>query len=287
MTPRNISDIYEVTATLLHLRIKPDATTQSVNVLPRGTELVAIDPTPEGSWLFVSVVTTGQKGYVHIAHIRKMTAKPSKSSKKEGSHFYDVDKVAFEGLAERRSPANHRVISEKIESKDIISVLSFLDVENASHLRYKPTSKATYCNIYATDFCALLGVYMPRVWWFGSPDSSGKLVTPIYGLNVAEMNANMLTDWLSMHPTAREQWTLHSSPNELRESVNEGGRIGVVSGAISRGIGHISIVVPDHSQNPTLLQSEAGARNRYLGRSEWYKSNRYRKVIFASAKIAL
>jgi hypothetical protein len=38
-------------------------------------------------------------------------------------------------------------------------------VDKATHKRYKPIPNATFCNIYAHDYCHLAGVYLPRVWW--------------------------------------------------------------------------------------------------------------------------
>ena len=51
--------------------------------------------------------------------------------------------------------------------EQLLEIVNYLDSANTSHLRYKPKSRTTYCNIYAYDYCYLAGVFLPRTWWTG------------------------------------------------------------------------------------------------------------------------
>ena len=72
-------------------------------------------------------------------------------------------------------------------------------VDKASHARYRPRDGATFCNIYAHDYCHLAGVYLPRVWW--TPDAierlaQGETVEPRLESTIDEQRANNLFRWL-------------------------------------------------------------------------------------------
>ena len=72
-------------------------------------------------------------------------------------------------------------------------IVDWLAPEAAAHKRYQPTASATFCNVYAHDYCHLAGVYLPRVWW--KPDAlakwaAGVTVTPEYDVTIEEITAN-------------------------------------------------------------------------------------------------
>jgi hypothetical protein len=77
-------------------------------------------------------------------------------------------------------------------------IVAFLAPDDATHVRYQPTVDATFCNIYAHDYCHLAGVYLPRVWWMQSALAklaAGGTVTPDLGVTIGEMTANALVPW--------------------------------------------------------------------------------------------
>ena len=53
------------------------------------------------------------------------------------------------------------------KSKQLLAIVNYLDPEAPSHKRYQRTPGATFCNVYAYDYCYLAGVYLPG--YGGSP----------------------------------------------------------------------------------------------------------------------
>jgi hypothetical protein len=154
--------------------------------------------------------------------------------------------------------------------------------------RYQPTADATYCNVYAADYCYLASAYLPRVWWTNSAlmkIAQGATVPVLYGDTVREMRADDLFAWLcDMGPAFG--WTRVFDASALQKAANEGG-IGIICAdrrAPGRS-GHITVVVPEvaghaatrdvdgHVVQP--LQSQAGARNFRYGSAgpSWWMSD--------------
>lgn len=169
----------------------------------------------------------------------------------------------------------------------LTDIVAWLDSPNSK--RYQPALGATYCNVYAADFCYLAAAYLPRVWWTNSAliqIAQGASVPVRYADTVREMRADDLFAWLcDMGP--RFGWTRVFDATALQNAANAGG-IGLICAdrkAEGRA-GHISVVVPEvdgqravrdadgHVVQP--LQSQAGARNfRYgsAGPSWWMSSD--------------
>lgn len=108
-----------------------------------------------------------------------------------------------------------------------------LNVEQSP--RYAPRDDgSTFCNIYATDFIAGMGVAAPRHWMMstGDPAAVGK------GL---EMSANRLYDWFEEH-SARYGWM--AADSVTAQNAAERGHVVVVCWKNpTRRPGHIAVVV--------------------------------------------
>lgn len=161
-------------------------------------------------------------------------------------------------------------LREKVEA-----IIDFLDVEDSP--RYRPDA-ATYCNVYAADFAALAGVYLPRVWW-KNPKHDVVPDAPIYDVNVREMRANDLFDWFHQWG-ARFGWREELRAGALQSVADEGG-VGVI---IAKNVklsasGHVAMVVPATDKVKPLIvdgavvvpvQSCAGRRNQARFASRWW-----------------
>lgn len=155
--------------------------------------------------------------------------------------------------------------------------------------RWKPNAGKTYCNIYASDVCHLLGLYLPRQWWRNP--STGR--PPIdYGVNTRELGANALHDWL-IEFGPQFGWVQLADGDELREYLNNTGGVGLVSARRkdrSRS-GHITVAFPD-STVPAgsangLLQSQAGTVNhRWFRGLKLRKGSTYDSVVFFAEAFA-
>ena len=112
---------------------------------------------------------------------------------------------------------------------ELATIIDYLAVDNVAHLRYQPRDGATFCNIYAHDFCHLAGVYLPRVWW--TPDAverltRGEPVEPRLGSTIDEQRANDLFRWLRAFGP-RFGWRQAGSLTELQTEANVGA-VGVI-----------------------------------------------------------
>jgi hypothetical protein len=154
------------------------------------------------------------------------------------------------------------------------AIIDWLAVDKASHQRYQPRGGATFCNIYAHDYCHLAGVYLPRVWWTpGAIErlARGEQVPVRYGETVDEMRANGLFRWLRDFG-ARFGWRQAGTLSLLQQEVNQGAIGLLVARRKHEGKpGHIVMVVPETETMRARrdrtgavvapLQSEAGAKN--------------------------
>lgn len=174
--------------------------------------------------------------------------------------------------------------------------VAYLNVRRS--VRYRAAGGQTFCNIYATDYAHMMGVYLPRVWWL--PEAlekiqAGVTVHPVYAKTVGELNANALHDWL-------ERWGLtfgwvKGDFTTVQHAVNMGA-VGMLAAARKDPTrsGHIAIVVPEsvtHGKaawvppvggNPAVciapLQCQAGAINKqyWTGAGWWSAEALYRAV---------
>jgi len=171
---------------------------------------------------------------------------------------------------------------QKVE--ELHKIINWLKVDQS--LRYLPKAGATYCNIYAYDYCYLANVYLPRVWWTSKAISmltGGTSVSPIYAKTVSELNANSLHNWFSEYGNEFD-WRQTFDLTELQESANSGSVC--IMSARRKDLnksGHICAVVPETDDHKavrkngsvtTPVQSQAGATNfRYGGKIWWTSVN--------------
>lgn len=177
----------------------------------------------------------------------------------------------------------------------VSAIVDYLDVANPAHRRYQPGGGNTYCNIYATDFAYLCGVYLPRVWWTDPALRrlhAGETVPVAYGQTVRELNANSLFDWLEDHGSAFG-WVPEVDLTTLQAAANAG-EVCVIVGqrAELNRPGHITVVVPEqdgarakrNAGGEVLhpLESQAGTRNvlRAAAASAWWLNARFRAHAF-------
>lgn len=122
-----------------------------------------------------------------------------------------------------------------------------LNVEQSP--RYAPQAAATFCNVYATDFIAGMGVTAPRHWMTsgGDPAAVGK------GL---EMSANRLCDWFAEHG-ARYGW-MKADAVTAQNAADRGHVVVVCWKNPKRLPGHIAVVVGRDRI------SQAGRKNQFL-----------------------
>ncbi|MEM6372680.1 MAG: hypothetical protein AAF727_07870 [Pseudomonadota bacterium] len=205
-------------------------------------------------------------------------------------------------VTRRRDPANAHSLNEPgmpgrggatpdVLRESIHGVISFLNPENvAQHARYAPRGRLTFCNIYAHDFCALCGVYLPRVWWMEgalAAIAGGAPVQPLYGNTVQEMRANDLFRWLAAYGPGFG-WQRVATATALQNHANLGAVCLIIARRKNDGAsGHVSMVVPETEAHRARrlpggdvsapLQSQAGSRNfNYdAGRTDWWKAEKF------------
>jgi hypothetical protein len=178
---------------------------------------------------------------------------------------------------------------------ELAAIIDWLAVDKTSHKRYRPTSTATFCNIYMHDYCFLAGVYLPRVWWLpGAIErlAKGEDVEPIYEKTIDEQRANDLFRWLSDFGP-RFGWRATGTLTKLQEAANLGGLSIIVARRRDDGrSGHIVMVVPETDSNRARrnsdgeviapLQSQAGTVNfQYgTGKLDWWTDDRFAASAF-------
>ncbi len=178
---------------------------------------------------------------------------------------------------------------------ELEAIIAWLGVDKSSHSRYQPTSQATFCNIYVHDYCALAGVYLPRVWWLpGAIErlAKGEAVEPIYEKTIDEQRANDLFRWLRDFGP-RFGWRATGTLTKLQEAADLGGIGIIVARRKDDGrSGHIVAVVPETDSNRARrnsageviapLQSQAGSVNfQYgTGKLEWWTDDRFAASAF-------
>jgi hypothetical protein len=186
-----------------------------------------------------------------------------------------------DSTAARANPLGERFQPSRAAGLD--AIVRYLNVE--SSVRYTRTSETTFCNVYAYDYCTLAGVYLPRVWWTRKAldrIAAGENVAIKYGETVAEVNANLLYEWLREFGP-QFGWRSVDSAKELQQAANAG-KIAVICARRQKRSksGHIAVVVPEsaplcvaqregaHVRLP--LQSQAGATNFCFscGKNEWW-----------------
>ena len=178
---------------------------------------------------------------------------------------------------------------------ELAAIIDYLAVDKAAHKRYRPTGSATFCNIYAHDYCHLAGVYLPRVWWSAAAIeklAQGQTVAPLLGNTIDEQRANDLFRWLRDFGM-RFGWRQTGSLTKMQQEVNQGAIGVIVARRKNDGLsGHIAVVVPETGDETAKrdaagevtapLQSQAGRTNfRYgTGGTNWWKGDQFAESAF-------
>lgn len=178
----------------------------------------------------------------------------------------------------------------------LLDIVRWLDVNNPAHQRYWPQGGATYCNIYAHDYCDLAGVYLPRVWWTERALlhwQTGEALPARYDDTVRELNANALHDWLADHGPGFG-WHRETSLTTLQAAANSGDVCLIIARRrdLNRS-GHVSVVIPEHDTAMARrdrdgcvtrpVESQAGTRNHCVivhQGSPWWLHERYQSFAF-------
>jgi hypothetical protein len=174
--------------------------------------------------------------------------------------------------------------------EELWRIIDHLAVDKASHTRYQPRTGVTFCNIYAHDFCALAGVYLPRVWWTADAIerlTRGEKVDPRIGATIFEQRANDLFRWLHAFGP-RFGWRQTGTLDKLQAEANLGAVALIIARRKLEGrSGHVALVVPEKDPFQARrnsaglvvapLQSQAGARNfRFdTGTANWWNGEQF------------
>jgi hypothetical protein len=191
------------------------------------------------------------------------------------------------GEAARKTRSPSASASERVAQ--LVALADWLDVERS--IRYARTPRATFCNVYAADYCYLAAAYLPRVWWTDSALlrlGRGETVAVLYAETVREMRADDLFAWL-VDMGLNFGWRRVFDATALQEAANGGGVGLICADRAAEGLpGHISVVVPeangrratrDADGNVTQpLQTQAGASNFRFGSAgaSWWSGSVFR-----------
>lgn len=295
--------MYRVIATSLNLRSSPTvAPKNKLAVLPQGQEVEKLDGSKE-PWWFVETNLGGNaiQGYVHsqylvdghdaahevvlgehdtIPAVHLAENNPAVTRSADGKRAYP--------LGENSRPFRDNGLDPQGKAEQLTSIIEWLDVESSK--RYQRTSSATYCNIYACDYCYLAGAYLPRVWWTQKALldlTQGHSVTVSYGGTVTELNANSLHDWLVQFG-ADFGWQRTFSYDDAQAAANQGRVVVVCAKRVTTNSpGHICVIAPETEQHiaqrkggggsiSVPLQSQAGSSNyRYRVTNLWWTSDQF------------
>lgn len=160
----------------------------------------------------------------------------------------------------RANPWGHAyALTESPPSIDPIEVVRWLAVERSP--RYRPSSAATYCNVYAYDLCNALGAFLPRVYWLEPVIAAfmrGETREPVLGTTVRELSANDLFRWFERWGTTYG-WERVSNLNDAQDAANGGAPVVICARQSNEhASGHIGCVLPE-SDACRALRGESGA----------------------------
>jgi len=314
---------HRVTATSLNFRSSPEVPSVSsrnrIGSLGRGKEVVKVRDADSAGWVQIRTLLNGvlREGFVAARFLERLpgapaavpsvaepaVAPPTPPSPPPAlailpSHMAenrrDITRARDGGraypLGEAGRPGRSASASTAKKVEQLLEIVNYLDSANTSHLRYKPKSRTTYCNIYAYDYCYLAGVFLPRTWWTGPAlrrMRDGESLSVVYGETVRELNANALHDWFKDYG-AGYGWKNEIELDSMQGAANEGEVCIIVAQRrdLNRS-GHIVAIVPEHdgmrakrnSQGEVIqpVESQAGSRNfRFgVGNRQWWQDEKF------------
>lgn len=309
----------DVRETPLRLRSSPaiDKDNPTANViarLPDGHIVQAVSNTKQNGFLEVETSLLGAhfRGFasaeflksapdVDVVPVLQPASDPPSSGivevimpRKPGTVTKRINPATAHSLNESGQPGRKGTTPDALRS-ELAAIIDWLAVDKEAHKRYKPIPNATFCNIYAHDYCHLAGVYLPRVWWSAAAIeklAQGKTVQPLLGNTIDEQRANDLFRWLRDFGM-RFGWRQTGSLTKLQQEVNQGAIGVIVARRKNDGLsGHIACVVPETDEHTAKrdaggevtapLQSQAGRNNfRYgNGGPNWWKGQQFAESAF-------
>ena len=214
--------------------------------------------------------------------------------RKPGTVTKRVGIATAHSLNEPDQPGRKGTTPDELRA-ELATIIEYLGVDKPAHKRYKPITNATFCNIYAHDYCHLAGVYLPRVWWTAGAIerlAQGHNVPILLGNTIEEQRANDLFRWLRDFGL-RFGWRQTGSLTNLQLEVNQGAIGVIVARRKNDGLsGHIAVVVPETDKESAKrnaagevtapLQSQAGRNNfKYgTGGTNWWKGEQFAESAF-------
>ena len=263
----------EVETSLLGAHFRGFASADFLKAAPDVQEVPVLHPAPAPPTSGIVAVT--------------MPRKPGTVTKRTGI-------ATAHSLNEPGQPERQGTTPDELRD-DLATIIEYLAVDKSTHKRYKPITNATFCNIYAHDYCHLAGVYLPRVWWTAGAIerlAQGHTVPILLGNTIEEQRANDLFRWLRDFGL-RFGWRQTGSLTNLQLEVNQGAVGVIVARRKNDGLsGHIAVVVPETDAESAKrntagevtapLQSQAGRNNfRYgTGGPNWWKGNQFAESAF-------
>jgi hypothetical protein len=312
---------YEVDTLQSTLRVRsepkissPNPTSNVIGELPDGQLVRSVTGTAVKGFLEVETSLSGAhfRGFSSLKYLKPVAgpaeipvvvpaeAPPTSGivavymPRKAGTITKRTDIAGSHSLNEAGQPGRNGSTPETLRA-ELADIIAWVAVDKVSNKRYQPRPGATFCNIYAHDYCYLAGVYLPRVWWTPKAIEAlaqGKAVVPRYGDTIDEQRANGLFRWLSDFGP-RFGWRQTGTPSKLQLEVNQGA-VGLISAQrkVDGLPGHIAIVVPETDDKRARrdssgevaapLQSQAGAVNFRYGTSTagWWKGEKFAQSAF-------
>ncbi len=159
---------FKVTATSLNLRSEPLIQPRTKRAaLPQGQVVTKLGVANDETWWRVSTDINGvtEEGYVasrFLAPVSDFQAPPPSRSVRE-VHLQTTNRIARNQTSGRAFPLNENGQPSRngTPPASLAQIINWLRVDQSQ--RHQPGGGATYCNIYAYDYCYLAGVYLPRV----------------------------------------------------------------------------------------------------------------------------
>ncbi len=279
----------------LNLRSAPDPTVDNViAVLPFGQEVTKLEESNVPNWWKVQTTLSGAiaEGFVNKKFLSEAVEPTSHQGvgpvhlPTNNMSVTRQNKQQAWPLTEVPPVKRHAADPPQTRAAAIAQLIDWFKV--GSSPRYLPVG-ATFCNIYAYDYCYMTEAYLPRVWWTQQAIiklEQGQTVAVKYGVTVYEIMANGLNEWFKdwgEHFGWRRTFDL----TELQDAANQGKVCITVARAkpgSHHGHGHIVAVVPETAtfralrQNGKVIQtvqSQAGAHNHAYVVQSWWNDGTY------------
>jgi predicted chitinase len=305
---------HTVNATQLNLRSEPRvAPATRMATLAQGSLVAKIADATEPGWVRVRVVLNGQlaEGFVKSEFLRAVSPAARAAAPVEPiTATTDIPPVHLQegrsDITRQRDGGQAFPLGEPgmprrtgsdpaTKVRQLLAIVDYLDTEKKAHARYGPKTTATYCNIYAYDYCYLARVYLPRVFW--TPAAllrlrDGEAVPVRYDDTVRELSANGLHDWLADFGVAFG-WARVMSLDVLQATANVGDVCLIVAKRKEPNrSGHIVAVIAEQEDLPAArgpsgevlrpVESEAGAVNHRMivQPKAWWRDERFQSFAF-------